>query len=1097
MNPQSFVDRGGTFTDVVTVDADGALHVAKVPSDRAVMGDLARGTLVFGTTVATNALLERAGVRTLLLVTRGFGDLVTVGDQTRPELFDPDAAWPPPLCSAVLEVGGRLDADGAEVEALVLPPDLGRVLERERIESVAVVLMNSFKNPAHERAVAASLPESVFVTLGHEASPELGYLARIETALVDAAITPILQRAIARDRVGEGALAMRSDGSLCAAHTLRAPDAVLSGPAGGVLAVAAVARMAGFERAVGLDMGGTSTDICRVDAGDLPRRAGDVRVAGVRLRRPMLEVETIAAGGGSILASDGLRLTVGPRSAGAAPGPQCYGRGGPPTLTDATLAEGLLDPEAFDPPLRPEQVRLPGPAAAFLDIAREAMAQAVRRLALSRGVDVRDHALVSYGGAGGQHAAEVARRLGIQTVLVHPAASVLCAFGQSLARQEESAVRALWVELPGGLPEVEAALGALEATLPPLGETTRSVELRYAGTDHALEVPVTGWPQPAWPELAAAFEAAHRQRFGFARPTLGVEAVNVRVRVAGPEPPAARLSADPFAIGDAELAGPRLLTSPTTSVWVPAGFVALRRHGLLVLEDRDAPAPPERSERTPHAVELWSSRLQAVATEAGTVLARLARSVNIRERHDFSCAVFDEAGHLVANAPHVPVHLGAMGETVRDLLRHVPNPEPGQAYLTNAPDAGGSHLPDLTVTTPVLAEGRRFFVACRGHHVDVGGSTPGSMPPRSTRLADEGFVVRRLPLLAGGQLRDLGDALIGCREPATVRADLEAQIASNAHAARLLTALGPAELVATWMNHLQDVADEAVGRVITALSPGAATDTMDGVTLALRLVPGPDGLLVDLSGTGGPHSGNLNAPPAVVRAAVLYALRVLVDHPIPLNEGALRRVTIRAPYPSVVSPPPDAAIAGGNVETSQRIVDLFLRAAGARAASQGTMNNLTLGGRRPDGTRWSLYETIGGGTGASPHAPGASGQQVHMTNTRATDPEVLEARLPLRLCRFARRAHSGGDGKHRGGDGLIRELELLAPATAALLATRRDTGAPGLAGGREGAPGVDALYRDGRWQPWSGDATALQAGDRVRVKTPGGGGYGRPEGEED
>ncbi|MCB9786836.1 MAG: hydantoinase B/oxoprolinase family protein [Deltaproteobacteria bacterium] len=1078
---------------MVTVADDGALSVTKVPSDRAVIGELARGPLVVGTTVATNALLERRGVPTMLVVTRGFGDLVHIGDQTRPQLFDPDARWPEPLCQLIVEVDGRLDAAGVEIEPLCVPADLAERALAAGVESVAVVLLHSHENPAHERAVASALAGHVpFVALGHEVSPELGYLARIETTLVDAAVTPLLRSALARDRVPPGAMAMRSDGSLCAAEDLRAPDAVLSGPAGGVLAVAAVARMAGFARAVGLDMGGTSTDICRVDSHEPPRRHGDVRVAGVRLRRPMLEVDTIAAGGGSILGNDGLRLSVGPRSAGADPGPQCYGRGGPPTLTDAALAEGLIDPSAFAPPLDPSRVRLPGPAADFLDLARESMAQAVRRLALSRGVDLADHALVSYGGAAGQHAAEVARRLGIRTVLVHPAAAVLCAFGQALARREESAVRALWRPMPEAMPEALAALDALAAGLPVMDTEHRSLELRYRGTDHALELPL---PDPAgdpWPALVSAFEEMHRQRFGFARPSHALEVVNVRVRVCAAEPPVPDADADPFGLGEEQIDGPRLLVSPTTSVWVPAGFTAARRAGLLVLEDRAAPSPAPGHERTPHAVELWSGRFQAVATEAGAVLARLARSVNIRERHDFSCAVFDAAGRLVANAPHVPVHLGAMGETVRDLLRHLPEPEPGQAYLTNAPDAGGSHLPDLTVITPVSAGAERFFVACRAHHVDVGGLTPGSMPPRSSRIDDEGIVLRRLPLLDGGRLRELGQALAGCREPETVRADLEAQIASNAHAARLLTELGAPGLIAAWMAHLQDVAREAIDRVLASLAPGRAEDSIDGVPLRLALEPHEGGLLVDLSGSGGPHPGNLNAPQAVVRAAVLYSLRVLVDHPIPLNEGALERVSIRAPHPSIVHPPPEAAIAGGNVETSQRLVDLFLRAAGARAASQGTMNNLTLGGATPDGVRWSLYETIGGGTGASARGPGPSGRQVHMTNTRATDPEVLEARLPLRLWRFSRRPHSGGRGAFSGGDGLVRELEVLGAATAGLLATRRDSGAPGLLGGQPGEPGCDALRLGGVWQRWNGEATALGAGDRVRIETPGGGGCGAP-----
>jgi 5-oxoprolinase (ATP-hydrolysing) len=1079
---RTFVDRGGTFTDVVTLHDDGSVDLQKIPSDRAVVGDIAGGgPLTFGTTVATNALLERRGVRTLLVVTEGFADLPVIGDQTRPSLFDPDADWPPPLCAAVVEVGGRIDAAGAELEPLSLAP-----LDLDGVEAVAVVLLNSHKNPAHELAVAALLPPGLHCALGHRVVGEVGYLARLETTLVDAAITPVLQTALRRDRIPPGALAMRSDGSLVSASELRAPDAVLSGPAGGVLAVAAVAAQAGFASAVGLDMGGTSSDVCRVDVGRLPRRHGDVRVAGVRLRRPMLEVETIAAGGGSILANDGLRLTVGPSSAGADPGPQCYGRGGPPTLTDAALAEGLLDADAFSPPLDPARVALPGAAADFLELAREAMAQAVQRLATERGVDLSDHALVSYGGAAGQHAAPVAERLGIDTVLIPPAAAVLCAWGQSLARREEAAVRPLWVALDAGGAALERAWREMAAELPPLGEVHRSVELRHRGTDHAIAVAVGEDASPT--ALAAAFAREHRRRFGFDRPDAAVEIVNARLRTRAPAAPPPACDDDPFSLGDAVILGPRLLTAPTTAVHVPSGWRARRADGLLRLERLARRPPPAPAERTPFAVELWGRRLQAVAEEAGAVLQRLARSLNIRERLDFSCAIFDAAGNLVANAPHVPVHLGAMGETVRDLLAGGGAIVAGQAYLSNDPAAGGSHLPDLTVVTPVAAQGHRWFVACRGHHVDVGGLTPGSMPPHSRTLADEGFVLRHLPLLDGRALRALDAVLVGCRQPEVVRADLEAQIAANAHAARQLQGLGPPGLIDGWMAHLADVADEAVGQVIAGLRgrTGRASDTLAGVPLRVALTVTAAGrLVVDFAGTGGPHAGNLNAPRAVVRAAVLYTLRVLVGRPVPLNEGALRRVDIRVPAPSILAPPPGAAVVGGNVETSQRLVDLLLAAAGARAASQGTMNNLTLGG-----AGWSLYETLGGGLGASPLGAGRSGGQVHMTNTRATDPEVLEARLPLRVRRFALRPGSGGAGRHRGGDGLIRELELTCPATASLLATRREAGAPGHAGGEAGAPGADAIGRGDLWERWDGQAVALMAGDRVRVETPGGGGWG-------
>jgi 5-oxoprolinase (ATP-hydrolysing) len=1077
------VDRGGTFTDVVTLDDSGRAHVSKIPSDRAIVGDLASGALTFGTTVATNALLERAGVSTALVVTKGLADLIRIGDMTRPDIFEPQATWPESLATAIFEVEGRMDHEGNERQPLAISPDL--VARLEAFDAVAVVLLHSHRNPTHEQRVGEALAAHPQVVLGHLSSPELGYLSRIETTLVDAAISPLLHRAMKRDKIPADALAMRSDGGLCPASEFRAPDAVLSGPAGGVRAVEAIAKMAGFEHAVGLDMGGTSTDVCRVQVGSLPRREGDVRVAGVRLRRPILEVETIAAGGGSILTHDGLRLRVGPSSAGADPGPQCYGRGGPPTLTDAALALGLLDPDAFEPPLDAQLVSLPGDPEEFIQVAREAMAQAVRKLATARGVDVSDHALVSYGGAAGQHAAAVAERLGIDTVLIHPCAAVLCAWGQALAPREESRVAALWRPLSEGFDEAIDLSRALLRGLPDLGERSTSLELRHVGCDHAIEVEA----QSDLVGTLEEFEVAHRARYGFDRGDAQVEVVNVRVRVrsAMPEPPI--MVDDPWDLGDRVQAGPARLDSETTSVVIPEGWVAVRESGLLILR---CTRPPKRAlpeERTPYSVELWSSRFMAIASEAGSVLERLARSVNIRERLDFSCALFDDEGRLVANAPHIPVHLGAMGETVRDLIAHGGDLQDGQAYLTNDPFAGGSHLPDLTVITPVDHEGIRFFVASRGHHSDVGGITPGSMPPHATHLDEEGVVWRRLALLHEGELLDLREALQSCRQPDTLRADLEAQIASNAHAARALRAMGPARLTQTWMGHLRDVADACTADLIGALRPGAARDEIDGVPLVMSLKVVDDILEVDLHGTGGPHVGNLNAPGAVVRAAVLYGIRVLIARDIPLNEGTLRRVRIRIPAPSILAPPENSAVAGGNVETSQRLVDLFLRAANAYASSQGTMNNLTLGGGA-QGEAWSIYETIGGGQGASHHGEGPSGRQIHMTNTRATDPEVLETRLPLRLTQFSLRERSGGAGRNRGGDGLVREIELLSPGTASLLATRRGTGAPGMDGGESGAPGIDEVRVGGAWRPWDGRPLQLNPGDAVRVQTPGGGGVG-------
>jgi len=1031
---RTFVDRGGTFTDVVQVDEKGRAMVKKVPSDAAVVGELAQGRLVFGTTVATNALLERKHARTLLVVSEGFGDLVRIGDMSRPRIFDPDADWPEPLCAAVLEVPGRIDAGGEEVEPL------RRVAVPEGFDAVAVVLINSHKNPSHELQVAGWFEG--FVSLGHQVDPELGYLARIHTTLVDAAVTPVVQAALDRDRIPSDALAMRSDGSLVPGRELRAPDAVLSGPAGGVLAVAEIARQAGFDAAVGLDMGGTSTDVCRVEVGRLPRVEGEVRVAGVRLRRPMLEVVTIAAGGGSVLGHDGLRMTVGPESAGADPGPACYGRGGPPTLTDAALHQGLVDPDAFDPPLVAQP--LPGPSEDYLAIAREKMAQAVRRIATSRGIGLEGHGLVAYGGAAGAHAARVAERLGIDTVLVHPCAAVLSAWGQSLARVERRAVKALWTT------DFSLVLDFWSGR-----EGERTVDVRVRGTDFFIEV--DGGDEAA---VQRAFRAQHQRRFGYA-PQGAIEYVNARVRWRGEAPKAPTMDIDWGVEGVVD--GPRVLFCPTTAVEVPRGWRAEIRDGLLRL-DRHETSSPSAPGRDEAALELWSNRFMAVAEQAGEVLRRTARSVNIRERLDFSCAVFNARGQLVANAPHIPVHLGAMGETVRDLIATGKVLE-GNHWLCNDPSAGGSHLPDLTV---VSCAGP-FFVASRGHHVDVGGLTPGSMPPDSRTLEDEGQVFRHVPLLVGGRF---APPTIG-RQPQVVAADLAAQVAANVHAASALQALGEEEAIASWMERLHALADASLQLDLCGSARlGPLGVEVERVRERLRVVFDAPPARED----------NRNAPRAVVRAAVLYVLRCLAGSRLPLNEGVLRRVDLVIPEGSMLDPPAGRAVVAGNVETSMKLVDLLFAAVGGRAGSQGTMNNLTLGGQG-----WSFYETLGGGGGGSVHGPGRSARQHHMTNTRATDVEVLEARLPLRAWRLSLRPESGGVGRHRGGDGLIRELELLSDGTASLLASSRDRGGHGL-GGEDGKPGQDQVCRGGRWQPWDGRPTSLSTGDRVRVHTPGGGG---------
>ncbi len=1084
MSPtRRYVDRGGTFTDVVTWTPGAPPTIHKLPSDQAVLGELGQGALVFGTTVATNALLEHAHVRAALITHDGLTDLPWLRTMARPSLFDPDARWPAPLVDRVIGVGGRLDVTGAEIEPLTLPADLAAQLDG--LEAVAIALLHSPRNPAHERAVGAAvlaLRPDLHVVYGHEVCPDVGLLARLETATVDAAVTPVLRRALLRDRLPAGARAIRSDGTLVDADALRAPDAVLSGPAGGVLAVAAIAARVGAPGAIGFDMGGTSTDVCVVVGDTLPRRSEDTWVAGHAVRRPSLEVATIAAGGGSVLWSDGQRLRVGPRSGGANPGPQAYGRGGPPTVTDAALAVGLLDPNAFSPPLDPSCVDLPGDAAAFLDVAREEMARAIRALASSRGVDVRTLPLVAFGGAAGQHAAFVAERLGVDVVLVHPFASALSAWGQTLARPTTERLRSVWRTWSDASVDVPRMIDTLSHDLAVDDELTATLSLRAAGTDFALDVPWTGDATDA----PRAFDDAHRALFGFTRPGV-LELVSVRVTARGAADDVPWPDDDPWSLGDARREGPCRVDCPTTSVVVPEGWIARRANGLLRVERVARASQVPDTTRTPHGLALWASRFMAVAEESGERLARLARSVSIRERRDFSCAVFDGDGALVANAPHVPVHLGAMGETVRDLIANEPALPHGSAWLTNDPQAGGSHLPDLTVVTVVQHQGQRFFVACRAHHADVGGLTPGSMPPASTRLADEGIVFRRRCLFDGARALPIDDAIGASRRPDWLIADLDAQIAANKLASESLVALGSADLIAAWMRHLHDAADEAVRARLPSLPAlGEARDSLDGVPLCVRSTRG-DRLTLDFTGTGGPHPGNLNAPRAVTRAAVLYALRVLLADDVPLVEGALRSVEIVLPSPSVLSPPPDAAVVGGNVETSQRLVDLLLRAWGLRASGQGTMNNLTLGG---DG--WTFYETIGGGQGASAAHDGVSGLQVHMTNTRATDVEVLENRLPVRVRRFAIRRGSGGLGARRGGHGVMRELEVLADCTASLLATRRTDGAPGLNGGGDGWPGLDAVIRGGEAKPWDGAAIRLKTGDRVVIETPGGGGYGSP-----
>ncbi|HXX69277.1 MAG TPA: hydantoinase B/oxoprolinase family protein [Polyangiaceae bacterium] len=1178
-----WIDRGGTFTDCLGRDPlTGRLTVAKVlSSDRAPVEGIRRVLglesdaaippcdVRLGTTVATNALLERKGTTCLLVTTRGFRDVLRIGTQARSSLFELDIRKPEVLCAAVLEVDARCDPEGRVVER----PDPERVLqdlivERQRgIDSVAVVLLHAYAGADLEREIGALAVRAGFrhVALSHEVDPTMGFLARADTTTLDAYLTPMLRgylAAISAELPGSTLRVMQSSGGLVDAARLRAPDALLSGPAGGVVAVAEIARAHGLDRAIGFDMGGTSTDVSRVGGeGDLVYEG---EIAGVRVRAPALDIHTVAAGGGSVCRIDGHRLIVGPQSAGAEPGPLCYGRPEATslTLTDVNLFLGRLVPDRFpfsldDTRVRhavtrqvaaldrlgfrrsPQQVAL-----GFVEVANHNMAEAIRRVSVARGHDVRDHALIVFGGAAGQHVCGVARLLGVRSVLCHPLAGVLSAYGLGLApvswhgsadagraRLTEAAVADL---APVFVRLERQGRAALEQEALDDGPTVVShrIDLRYAGTEHSLTLPAG-----TCSELRDGFARAHERLFGYVRTEDAIEIVAVRVeatarraRPAPMTPTAASAAAarprkattlwtnegrealvpvflrEDLAAGQS-LAGPLVVLEATGTLVVEPGFhLKARDDGVLALHDGTVRAAAASSgiagamdeQLDPVRLEVFGNAFMSIAEQMGRVLRRTAQSTNIRERLDFSCAIFDPAGSLVANAPHIPVHLGAMGESVRGVLSKHPHPEPGDVFIANDPAMGGSHLPDITIVSPVHDRDRRllFFAANRGHHADVGGITPGSMPAFSRSLEEEGVVFRGDRIVRGGHLdRELVLATLRtgrypARAPELNLLDLEAQIAANREGERLLGDLvsshGRATVLA-YMGYLQDEAEAAVAEAIARLTPGdhEFRDALDdGSPVGVRISVRADRLTLDFSASGGEHAGNLNAPFAVTMAAVIYFLRVLAGRPIPLNDGCLRRVRVIVARPSLLAPGPERAVAGGNVETSQRLVDVLLGASGRAAASQGTMNNLTFG----DGT-FAYYETIAGGAGAGPGFHGASAVHTHMTNTRLTDVEVLESRFPVRVRVFEVRRGSGGRGQFDGGDGLVREIEMLRPLDVTILSERRVLRPFGLDGGEAALAGRNLW--NGR--DVGGKATfRVDAGDRLRIETPGGGGYGRP-----
>ena len=1190
---QFWVDRGGTFTDVIARAPGGTVHQHKLLSEDPAYGDAAveamrriAGSdggalppidLRIGTTVATNALLERKGEPTCLAITHGFGDALAIGTQERPELFVREIVKPAPLYGTVIEIEERLGADGE----VVRPLDDARAAAAlkaafdEGYRAIAIVLMHGWRYPGHEDRLAAIAQGIGFsqVSTGHDVAPLIKLIGRGDTTVVDAYLSPVVRRyadALVAEAGGSVApLFMQSSGGLAAASAFRGKDAVLSGPAGGIVGMAATAREAGIDKVIGFDMGGTSTDVSHY-AGSYERES-ETRVAGVRIRAPMMRIHTVAAGGGSICAFDGTRLTVGPHSAGAVPGPACYRRGGPLTVTDCNLLTGKLVPAHFpalfgpngDQPLdyavveakfdelaqevseatgrtaRPEDL-----AEGCIAIAVANMANAIKAISVRRGHDVSNYTLCCFGGAGGQHACLVADALGMDRVMIHPLAGVLSAYGIGLADRRAVRERTLALDFEReAMPRLNDAAAMLgedaERDLRDqgvAGEIAReaTVQMRTRGGDSTIEVALG-----TLDAMQAAFDEAYRKQFGFRSDdalvidTLRVEAVRRAEADAAVAPDLPARSGEPLAQVECfmagewreaplydrtslaagfELEGPAIVIDPTSTTVIEPGWgLDVDGRGNLILERRE-----ERDDGAqlgtavdPVRLEIMGGLFMAIAEEMGAALQHSASSVNIRERLDFSCAVFDAQGNLVANAPHMPVHLGSMGESVRTIMARRGEMRDGRGicqgdvYALNAPYDGGTHLPDITVVMPVFVDPSdrtpAYFVAARGHHADIGGITPGSMPPMSTSVEEEGVLLDNVLIVEDGEFlgKDLRALLSSgpypSRNVAANLADLKAQVAACTKGADELKRISHEygrEGVAAYMGHVQAHAEEAVRKLIERIEDGHFRYEMDnGAVVSVQVTVDRANRLatVDFAGTSDQLPGNFNAPVSVVRAAVLYVVRTLIDDAIPMNEGCLRPIEIRVPEGSMLRPRHPAAVVAGNVETSQVVTDALFGALGAMAGAQGTMNNFTFGN-----DRHQYYETIAGGSGAGPDFDGADVVQTHMTNSRLTDPEILETRFPVRLEEFAIRRGSGGAGAHKGGDGAVRRVRFLEPMTAGMLANRRRVPPFGLAGGADGAPGINRIERAyGTVEDLEATASAeMEPGDVFAILTPGGGGYG-------
>ena len=1198
---QFWIDRGGTFTDIVAHRPDGRIVTHKLLSEspeqyrdagmagiRHLLGVAAGAPIPvdaidvvkMGTTVATNALLERKGEPTVLCITRGFRDALRIGYQNRPRLFDRHIVLPQLLYEKVIEVAERIGAHGEIVEPLneIDVRDALEAAHREGYRAIAIVLMHGYRYSAHEMRVAALAREAGFpqVSVSHQVSPLMKLVSRGDTTVVDAYLSPILRRYV--DQVaselpataGTRLMFMQSSGGLADARSFQGKDSILSGPAGGIVGMVRASQRAGFAKVIGFDMGGTSTDVSHF-AGEF-ERAFETQVAGVRMRAPMMSIHTVAAGGGSILHFDGARLRVGPDSAGANPGPASYRRGGPLAVTDCNVLLGKIQPEFFPRLFGPKadqsldvsavtekfsalaaeiervtgQRRAPEEVAeGFIEIAVANMANAIKQISVQRGHDVTDYVLTTFGGAGGQHACRVADALGMTSIFIHPFAGVLSAYGMGLA--DQTAMRELAME------EVlsEAAMAVLARALDEIGgqaraellaqgvaperiEVLRKVHVRYAGTDATLLV---SFDQLA--SMQAQFETAYRKQYSFLMPgrELIAEAISVEAVAYSDMPQEQIDSSDqrqgPLApvrtvrmfsggawhctalycraatrAGDC-IRGPAIIAEDNATTVIEPGWqaaITLLNHLVLT---RVAARPERRAIGTradPVMLEVFNNLFMSIAEQMGLRLQNTACSVNIKERLDFSCALFDGQGNLIANAPHIPVHLGSMGESIKTVMRaNAGSMVRGDVFVLNDPYAGGTHLPDVTVVTPVFEERGSdilFYVGSRGHHADIGGMTPGSMPPDSTVVEEEGVLINNVKLVDGstGQIREpaIRELLAGGRYPARSPdqnlADLRAQIAANQKGVeeihQMIGHFG-LEVVQAYMRHVQDNAEEAVRRVITALHDGHYDYRLDnGAMIQVRVSVDHERreATIDFTGSSLQLQNNFNAPSAVCMAAVLYVFRTLVNDDIPLNAGCLKPLRVVIPPGSMLSPRYPAAVVAGNVETSSAITNALYGALGVMASAQGTMNNLTFGNQR-----YQYYETISGGSGAGDGFDGTDMVQTHMTNSRLTDPEVLEFRYPVRLESFEIQPGSGGTGRWRGGNGGVRKLRFLEKMSVSILSNNREVPPFGMAGGQPGSVGRNYVVRGDGHIERLGHVGQVEVapGDMFVVETPGGGGYGR------